>query len=250
MAYKQAPISEVIFGITYKSRLFSDDDLFYINNHFSKEFPIVEVLAPLIIEDLRNFQIFPIINPTLTGTTLYRRRTAERNWLLQVQGNAIYLNWIRQDNMPVGNYIGYNEVFSKFIKIIEHIEELLHKPLKENIYLLDLTYQDRINWQSYATNLNNVSDIMNIQTPPIVSDAIYNNISSKYTQQKDSLNGFGIININTATSMAGNQVFRIETIYRGHPLTTDIKAWFDTAHAEQTDFFSSLFKEKILDSWK
>lgn len=250
MAYKKAPLSEVIFGFTYKSRMFSDDELFLMNNLFSEEFPIVEIVAPLIIEDLRNFQLFPIINPTLTGTILYRRRTSERNWLLQMQGNAIYLNWIRQDSAPVGNYIGYNAIFDKFLKIIEAIENLLHKSLKENIYLLDLTYQDRINWQSYKNDLNSVSDIMNIQTPPITSDSIYNNIFSKYTQKKDSLNGFGIVNINTATSMAGNQVFRIETIYRGHPLTSDIKTWFDTAHNEQTDFFTSLFKENVLDSWR
>ena len=247
MKYKQAPISEVIFGIIYNNNIFTDNDLLVLNNIFTKEFPLLEICPPLAIEEVKDSKIQQIIHQC---QLLYRRRTNDRRWLLQLQNNSIYFNWVRQDFDPVGSYVGYSEIYNRFNTILNQIKEKMpQKELMSNIYLLDLTYQDRFDWQNYIANLNCINQIINIPTIPVVNNSVCNNIFSKFTLDKKNINGFGVINVSTATPI-NKYYFNIQTAFRGKPFSENLKQWFDLAHDDQNDFFNRLFAEEILNKWK
>ena len=98
MQYSKAPISEVIFGVIYTGPKLSPDDIFCLNGHFKDRFPSLEILSPLVVENLNGFQLVSNLDPSLTGPLLLRRRSSDSKWLLQIQSNSVYLNWIRNDS--------------------------------------------------------------------------------------------------------------------------------------------------------
>ena len=61
MKYTKAPISEVIFGVVYTKQKLSSDDIFFLNGHFKNQFPLLEILSPLVVENLNGFQLLPMV---------------------------------------------------------------------------------------------------------------------------------------------------------------------------------------------
>ena len=249
MKYSKAPISEVIFGVVYAKQKLSSDDIFVLNGGFKDRFPFLEILSPLVIENLDGFQLVSNLDPLLTGPFLLRRRSSDNKWLLQIQSNSVYLNWIRNDSEPVGNYIGYNAVYEQFVCILDTIEKTLDIGMYEDISMVDLSYGDRIEWQKYIPELSKVKDIINISTPPIFSKEGYNNLFARYTYEDSDLNGFGLLNINTATSIQGSQVIKIETVLRGNLQGFTFPTWFEEAHKKQSFIFDGLFTEYLKGEW-
>lgn len=249
MQYSKAPISEVIFGVVYTKQKLSSDDIFFLNGHFKNQFPLLEILSPLVIENLNGFQLLPNLDPLLSGPLLLRRRSSDNKWLLQIQSNTIYLNWIRNDSESVGNYIGYSAVYKQFVCILDSIKEILNINMYEDINMLDLSYGDRIDWQRYIPELSKVNDLINISTPPIFSKEGYNNLFAKYTYEDSELNGFGLVNINTATSIQGSQVIKIETVLRGNLKGFTFTTWFEEAHKKQSFIFENLFTDNLKKEW-
>lgn len=249
MKYLKAPVSEVIFGVVYTKQKLSTDDIFFLNGRFKDQFPLLEILAPLVVEDLNGFKLVQNVEPALSGPMLLRRRSSDNKWLLQIQSNSVYLNWIRNDSEPVGNYIGYSAVYKQFVDILDSIKEILNINMYEDINLLDLSYGDRIDWQKYIPELSKVKDLINISTPPIFSEEGYNNLFTKYTYEDSELNGFGLVNINTATSIMGNQIIKVETILRGKLKDLAFSTWFEKAHKKQYFIFENLFTQHLKDEW-
>jgi uncharacterized protein (TIGR04255 family) len=173
MKYSKAPISEVIIGINYRNARIPVDTI--LNSAlFSEEFPTIEIARPLILEMLQGFQIQLHLEQN-TAPFLVRRRAKDLKWLLQIQNNMIYLNWIRLDTEPVGTYAGFSMIKNKFLSILSKIENIAPVHLRDDIALCDLTYHDRVKWQSEIAELSQINQIMNIGSPPKFSDHGYNN---------------------------------------------------------------------------
>lgn len=248
MEYKNAPVSEVVIGLNYKKSIFTEDELFQINTVLSEKYPNVEILPPINIETLNGYQLQVGFDIPSSGQILYRRRTKNRDWLVQVQQNKIYLNWIRDDTIPVGNYPGFSSIIDTFYELLNQISILLSKDLYKDVALCDLTYHDRFSWQDYITDLSKINDILDISIPKIPNEN-NNNIFTKFTYPIQRINGFGIISINTATNPTNvKQILRIETSLRGK--TKDVKEWFINAHAIQNSIFESIFRDDLRQQWK
>lgn len=249
MKYLKAPVSEVIFGINYSKQKMSTDDIFFLNTIFKDNFPLLEILPPLVVEDLNGFQLTQNLDPSISGPFLLRRRSIDNKWLLQIQSNRIYLNWIRNDSEPVGNYLGYSPIFSQFQEILDSLTKAFNFRVFDDIELLDLSYHDRIDWHEYLTELSKISELINISTPPIFSEEGYNNVFSKYSFLDSEINGFGLISINTASSMTGKQIIKVESNLRGKLINMSAVEWFQIAHKKQNYIFDKLFTQKIKDQW-
>lgn len=248
MKYSKAPISEVIMGVTY-TRNKIPVDFILKNALFSEEFPIIELVQPLSLEILNGFQVRPNYDPN-SGPYLVRKWSNDRKWLLQIQANMLFLNWIRLDTEAVGNYKGFSSVKDKFLSIMAALEDVMKVHLRSDIVLCDLTYHDRVKWQSEISDLSEIAKIMNLNTPPKFSEHGYNNIFSRYTFHDFELNGFGLININTDTANDGGQLIKLESNLRGRcKINGDIETWFEQAHTKQLGIFERIFTEEIKTKW-
>jgi uncharacterized protein (TIGR04255 family) len=248
MKYVKAPVSEVILGITYGVNKISVDKLFQISSMFSMEFPIVEICPPLVLEELDGFRLQPMVADTGVGPFLVRRRTSDAKWLLQIQSNKIYLNWIRKDDEPVGAYVGFSKVKESFVVILEKISGVVD--VKTNHSLYDLSYHDRVEWQDIISDISEINTIMNVASPPKFSVEGYNNLFSRYTYPASDIGGYGLLGINTDTSVSQKQVIRFESNLRGIIPQKTFDEWMTLAHQKQLLIFESCFSEKLRDLWK
>ena len=246
MTYKNAPISEVIMGISYDKNKIPVND--FLNNAvLSNEFPLFELFPPISLELLNGFQIQQNFVPV---PYLIRRWSNDKKWLLQIQENMFFLNWIRNDTEPVGHYGGFSSIKNKFFSIMTNIEDTSKINLRNDISLLDLTYHDRVKWQSEISDLSEIDKIMNIKSPPKFSNDGYNNIFSRHTFHDSELNGFGFININTDTANVNEQLIKIELNLRGRSNFDDnIEDWFEQAHLKQFNIFEQLFTNEMKEKW-
>jgi uncharacterized protein (TIGR04255 family) len=248
MKYSKAPVSEVILGITYKVNKIPVDKLFQISSMFSEEFPIVEICPPLLFEELFGFRLQPMVADIGAGPFLVRRRTNDAKWLLQIQSNKIYLNWIRKDDEPVGAYVGFSKVKERFDVIIEKISEV--EDAKTDHLLYELSYHDRVEWQDIISDISEINAVINVKSPPKFFPEGFNNVFSRYTYPASDIGGYGFLGINTDTSVSQKQVIRVESNLRGIFPQKTFDEWMDIAHQKQLLIFENCFNEKTKDSWK
>jgi uncharacterized protein (TIGR04255 family) len=248
LSYSRAPVSEVIIGMNYKVNKMSPDALFKAGSLFSEDYPDVEILAPLIIEELKEYRIQPISQDFTAGPFLIRRRTKDHKWLLQIQSNKVYLNWIRLDTEAVGNYIGFSKIKEKYFTILDRLGSLFD--IKNDVLLYEVSYHDRFEWQNHISDISKINTILNISSPPLFSKEGYNNIFSKFTYHDPEIGGYGFVNINTDTSPTGKQLLRFESNIRGMVEGKTIDEWLCMAHEKQLDIFEKTFTEKLRQLWK
>ena len=249
MFYSKAPISEVIMGISYNKAKIPVDQILR-SAMFSEEYPIVEIVQPIFLEMLTGFKVQTSFNPN-SGSFCVRRWSKERKWLLQIQPDIIFLNWIRLDIEDVGTYPGFPSIKEKFLSILAFLEKTFKINMRENITICDLTYLDRVKWQSEISDLSEIGKIMHLSAPPKISEQGYNNVFSRYTFHDYKLNGFGLININTDTAQNGEQLLIMESYLRGKcVIYGDIETWFTQANIKQNNIFEQFFTKEIKGKWQ
>jgi uncharacterized protein (TIGR04255 family) len=248
MKYSKAPVSEVILGITYGANIMTVDKLIQISYMFAMEFPNVEICPPLVLEELNGFRLQTMVADMGAGPFLVRRRTGDAKWLLQMQSNRIYLNWIRKDDEPVGEYAGFSKIKGYFDAIFNKISGVAD--VKTNHALYELSYHDRIEWQDIISDISEINTIMNVASPPKFSEESYNNLFSRYTYPASDIGGYGLLGINTDTSVSQKQVIRFESNLRGIIPHKTFDEWIALAHQKQLSIFENCFNEKLKDSWK
>jgi uncharacterized protein (TIGR04255 family) len=247
--YKHAPVSEVILGITFKQKVIDVEALLDLHQLFKEDFSIIEFSNPLADVHLKGFKIVNEIEPDNTGPFRLRLRDSNSKWLLQIQLNKFYLNWIRKDTAEVGNYPGYEKIKKKFK---EHLFEYLKRsdtPNREVDYY-DLTYQDRLFWQDYIDSLGDINKIINLKPPKLETGEGFNNVNSRYTYHVPALNGYGILKVDSNTSVENKQVLKFEEILRGEEHFDNLGNWFNNAHQKQLTAFKNTFRKKILEKWR
>jgi uncharacterized protein (TIGR04255 family) len=224
------------------------DALFKAGSLFSEDYPDVEILAPLVMEELHEYRIQPISQDFTDGPFLIRRRTKDHKWLLQIQSNKVYLNWVRLDTEDVGNYIGFSKIKEKYFTILDRLGSLFNT--KNDVLLYDVTYHDRFEWKNHISDISEIDTILNISSPPPFSKNGYNNIFAKFTYHDPEIGGYGFVNINTDTSLTGKQLLRFESNIRGMIEHKTIDEWLNMAHDKQVDIFEKMFTEKLRRLWK
>jgi len=245
--YKHAPISEVVLGVGYRQPKIWVD-LVLKNAMLCEEFPSVEIGPPLTIEILEGFGVVAAQNQ-LGGPFLVRRRTADNKWLVQIQANMLYLNWIRQDTDPVGNYVGFDAVKERFFSVLSKLENSLGISLREDIIFCELSYIDRFPWECEVQELSELNKLVRISTPPKFSEHGYNNVFSRFTFHDFEIQGFGLVNVNTTTAISGEQMVIAEANLRGNP-AGELDGWLERAHAKQHVIFEGLFTDEMRKRWE
>ena len=247
--YPKAPVSEVIFGVTFSEERLSIKNLFDAQQALSDRYPRVEIRPPIADEWMSGFQITQELSQERTGAVLIRLRSDDDNWMCQIQANKVYLNWIRPDHESVGNYPGYTAVHRKFGEVLNALRLNSLDLTPDSVRYYDLSYHDRLEWQEYIDSLSETHKIMRFKPPEIRTPDGLNNSFSRYTYSYDPLGGYGILAVNTATDARGKQVLRIESILRGITPHHSRDAWFNEAHKVQYDHFNRIFTEGILEQW-
>jgi uncharacterized protein (TIGR04255 family) len=249
MKYSKAPVSELILGITFGNKnKMPVDKLFQISSMFSTEFPFVEICPPLILEELNAFRLQPMVADIAAGPFMVRRLKSDAKWLLQIQSNKIYLSWIRKDGEPVGAYAGFSKVKEFFTEILEKISGVADVKTDHSLY--ELSYHDRVEWQDIISDISEINTIMNVASPPKFSAEGYNNLFSRYTYPASDIGGYGLLGINTDTSVSQKQVIRFESNLRGIIPQKTFDEWMAIAHQKQLVIFENCFNEKLKELWK
>ena len=247
--YPKAPVSEVIFGVTFSEARLSERDLFGAQQALSDEYPKIEIRPPLADEAMSGFQITHELNPQTTPI-LIRLRSEDGGWMCQVQANKVYLNWIRPDDKPVGNYPGYAAVYSRFGEVLDALGFLSAGFSDDTVKYYDLGYHHRLEWQEHIANLGEAHKIMRLKPPEITTPGGLNSIFSRYTFTCDPLGGYGILSVNSATTATGKQVLMFESTLRGITPHRSSDAWFTEARTVQAGNFTRLFRPEILAQWE
>ena len=248
LEFNQAPISEVVLGITFKDRVMSIQELFGFTEILKESYPILEIRNPLANQRLVDFKHITEIDNEKVSPFRVFQRTEDTNYLVQYQGNKIMFNWIRKDEKNVGYYPGFSLIKDKFDIILKSFFKYLDTTSFE-VDFYDLTYQDRIKWNSYIPDLGQISEIMKLTPPNILIDGL-NNLSSEYTYKAPSVNGYGILELTTATSLEDDQILKFQNTLRGHDALDNIDKWFSIAHENQVATFKKVFKPVVLEQWK
>lgn len=261
--YNKAPISELICGITFNSGLLSNANIIYeIINTYKSDYPNITLNPPLADEELSDYKLNRNINSNNTGAILYRLKSLDGKWLLQLQNNKVYLNWVRADNKSVGSYPGFDLIYEQFNTICKHVVEKIVESDKDidigkYIKQFELQYQDRINYQEHITDLSGIQQLIEIK-PPVFppfgledENICPNNINSRYTYPMRKLGGHGTIAINTMTdTLFNDQLLVLESCVKGKIETISMDEWFNIVNKIQVKLFESLFTGSTLDKWK
>ena len=247
--FSKAPVSEVIFGVTFTTSRLGLQTLLRAPQVLASRYPGVEVRAPLVDDVLTDYQLHTDLDAEKTGPFLLRLRSEDRKWLCQLQGNKIYVNWLRLDTEPVGEYAGYSAVFSAFRAVLKELDAPLESLTAENVRCFDLTYHDRVEWQKHIDSISAASKLMRFTPPQISTPSGFNNVFSRFTYHHPELGGYGIVAMNTQTSPEGVQVLRFENTIRGVSPELSANEWFDAAHDLQYEHFTQMFREETLSAW-
>ena len=248
--YSRAPVSEVIIGVTFDAADLDLSKIFAAQHNLSGTMPIMEIQPALPDGSLDEFSLNTEIDPSKTGPFRLRLRSEDRKWLYQIQQNKLYVNWIRHDTEEVGHYVGFNSVLDRFLSLCESMEVTESSLVQPHVKYFDITYHDRIEWQDHIESISNLSSIINSEPPRIELPSGINNIFSKFTYHLPDLGAYGILSINSATSIKATQLLKIENSTRGVLADSTFREWIDTAHSFQLRSFEQLFTEEVLKKWK
>lgn len=243
MKYPQAPVSEVIFGVSNANGLFEKHSLINTISLLKEDLPNYQILAPIADDIERDGEIFKELDPKKSGEILIRHRKIDDSLLVQTQKNKLYLNWIRSDEKNVGNYPGFNNIKSLFlsyalklgISVSEHSN-------------FELTYLDRLIIGKDIKEVDDLLNSSNFSFPFRVNDASLKNILLSTTQKLSHPNTYLISSIRTNLNIDNKKVINIENKIIGFDV--DFENWIEKAHQFQIDFFENNFNKELLESWK
>jgi len=244
--YGNAPVSEVFIGVGYmRPRILVDAVL--KKALLSENYPNLEIAPPLNVELLDGYSLLQVMVPD-GGQFLVRRWNVDRKWLVQIQANALYVNWSRPDEEPPSGYVGFDAVRGRFFGALSALEGSCGSELQDGVSFMELSYTDRFPWQPEIANLGHLDRIMNIGLPPKFSDEGYNNCFAHFPFHDAEIGGFGTISVNTATGGKGEQLLAVETKLHGRP-EDGMAEWLERAREKQHRIFKGLFKTEMREKW-
>lgn len=248
--YASAPVSEVALGITFKESIVTQGTFFQLLADVEREYPRFAYSAPSPEETLQADQTLENVwNPLDTGPALYRFRSSDAAWVVSVQFNKVYLNWVRADDQSVGRYPGYHEILTRFLALVERL-----KMPEEKTEYCEFMYQDRIFWQDYVDDLGRLGEIMDFIPPRLKFGGQARgpiHLRSAFQVEAPELGGriSMVISPGKPLQPAGRQILSVASVIRGAPAAGS-RAWFDQAHIAQHEIFEGMFRESVLESWK
>ncbi len=246
MKYTKAPISEVVFGITFRQPIPDQSEIhkFYVSE-LSDTYPISELANPLVhVTVSPEGELQPQLNQSLTGPASYNYRTSDRKYLIQVQQNKLYFNWIRNDHAPTGEYPGYSTLREKFQKIVDTFITY-HKFDESNMQYCSLLYQDRFKPEE---NFGEHPFSLFKSTFPTCGDTLLN-FSHTTNEIIREINSLTFRTIETIFTDNAKLIRFSNVIQSLDTLNMSYNKWFDSAHKFQIASFENTFSSEVLSTW-
>lgn len=246
--YIKAPVSEVIFGITFKDPyLLENGQLYRLLAELQQRPASMELSGPIGDEvfDLNGRSLE--INPLVTGPVLYRFRNKEEPYLIQLQHNKLVLNWVRPDDHSVGQYPGYREIRPRF-------DELLAAATGDSldwdrVKYLELGYQDRLPVDDLGRSINELQESLGWKSPelslPGRQEALFHYSTHEIKDPPAHLS----LALRTLRNREGKWMF---SMYSGLFSNTNEPelSWFDAARTTQRAVFDSVFPFEVREKWR
>jgi uncharacterized protein (TIGR04255 family) len=244
--YGKAPVSEVIFGVSFAERALEIKNLFEIQSRLKDRFSEIRIHQPIASESIEQGIVRSNIDLDLTGQWLLRLFSSDGDWLVQLQGNKVILNWIRKDDKPVGGYPGYTKIKSTFFEVFDAIFGYVPQG---KISEIELTYQDRVEWKKYITSLAALDKIFmtGVYSPHGTSQVHQVNVRNYYEIEK--LSGYSQLVLSSGMS-GEREMLQIQYSVRSNDIDRDVMDWFDSAHLHHMEFFEGFFRSEVLDDWR
>jgi uncharacterized protein (TIGR04255 family) len=249
MKYTNAPISEVIFGITLERPIEESARIIsYYCEKLSEKYPKFELSNPIsdyTISETGNVELH--FDPVLTGQAVFRFRSVDKKFLIQIQKNKIYFNWIRGDEETVGHYPGYKSLFIKFNDILKNFLQYIGQKA-DGILSCDLTYHNRIDLDELIKDKFTLVDLFSCSLPVYGEKQL--GLSYAVSEVIEKYNFF--LNTKIETINRGeNNVLRYKHIIQSiNSLEVGYIKWFNEAHKIQVHSFEKTFSKKVLETWK
>jgi uncharacterized protein (TIGR04255 family) len=262
--YKSAPISEVVFGITYAQPVLTLAQILKVYSESLIRVYNSAEIAPLLTTDVLNDgRVVPEPLMQEFGQAVYRFRSGEPepNWLVQLQGNKIYFHWVRDDDKPVGHYPGFTTIFNRFVSLLNDIERLTTANVTQSdaIRQCELLYQDRFPSQRTAYSPYDASIVFTSPLPQFLDRqrAYLKSFISQSISEYTSINGYGVSTYGVEPLLNSNDVemFHISHTLRGEIRGTSLQfdsfaLWFEEAHNIQLALFNNSFSPAKFEEWK
>ncbi len=246
---KNAPISELIFGITFKNEVFAANSILEFFSQFKERYPSVKLVAPVGDYTINNNSIVLTIGAN-AGAGRYQYWNTESNELIQFQGNKLFFNWIRLDDEPI-NYPGFTSNYKKFKEFFIQVFELIDKVNDDDIQYYELTYHDRIEWGKHMESLYDINKVLNMHCN-LVDDSDNKCLGFSKTDlfEISDLHSYMYRTIQTGNS-TGNQkeIIKITSNLFGKKDGALLDDWFDIAHELHYKNFLNIFNKNIIDEW-
>lgn len=244
MQYLKAPISEVVFGLNFDFQKITPKQILEIDTLFAAEFSDEEVLPVTLIPNLKAPDQSFFSDPTSYGYLMLRKKTVKKDWMIQIQSNRFYLNWLKDDLSTITNYEGFDQCFKKFSNIITLINEKLNINLKENIKYLELSYMDRFLITELSTDLDKVISFSLPSVLPKNADFL-----NQYKYDEKAINGVCFINFMTEHS-ADKKYINLNVNLVGEIKKLGFEQWFEAAHKKQIELFQEIFTDEAKKVWE
>lgn len=251
LKYSKAPVSEVIFGVFFKTNTLLRGAIFFeILLKIKEAYPLLQNTQEVPTEEIENDNLSFTQGIAFSS---YRLSSKDFIYSVDLNPNSFQVTWRRRDDMPsISTYPGYENLSARFNEVFKIIKEIgIAKGilLDKEVRLYNLKYTDRVNLNLYKENGVRLQDIIKVKYPPILFDdtAFYSeNYLGKYTINLPSYNSYAIVNINTPTMPNGQHLY-LDCSIKGQSDNSTI--WFEQAHKSQLSFFENIFTDSILKDW-
>lgn len=168
-------------------------------------------------------------------------------WLVQVQYNKLYLNWVRGDDESVGDYPGFETVAEHFFACLNLVEGN-----GTHFKYLELTYQDRLQLRHFGDDPRGLMAVSfpDVRPDTSVAGSAPLEVSSSSIAPQPDLNGYASVTVNTGYDTGGNKIVGMQSTLWGGSGTEEYSVWFEKAHRTQYAFFRGFFSQEVLNQWQ
>lgn len=263
--YQQAPISEVVFGLSFSEPLLNmhSDVLQAIGSDFFRGYH-VEYDGPVADVQLSAHHANAIINHHKQGKIRIKLTNSEAARIYQFQQDKYFFSWFRKDEQQIGHYPGFSTLLDEFLlsvtRVLKDMLGLSTEEMHNKMLRMSLLYQDRFHVNQYL-GTEKLSDMFAFSLPSLSTNSASlspSTASGSHLYELENGNAFARLNYSTdprgkASPDSEDLFFAYQLELSGTPDSDEenaMKNWLDAMHTYQIQMFEAFFSDNLKQQWK